>query len=277
MRISIPEPEDTEHYERIPFKFAQEFSASNVFLKLPDGFSPLERMVLQATGNLQRLLSAYFNVPSRVVILKNELVTCCDNYNSSSIYINMSDSSSKSTGTWISASLQQEKESSLLVDENDKSDDGGSIVIDVKSNDHIQPCADNIEQGDKSLDMLFHRKILMYFGDKLAYEADSLVSVKDPQILSLLAKHEYGLGQIFSHARHTPSFALKSVGRHGNNNGQSFWRDYTLVVPAIVECYIREIFVDDLFELHVNSSKNIIRNRQQGTVWYNPDDNEQTF
>lgn len=31
----------------------------------------MERMILQANGNLQRLLSAYYNVPSHVEIIKN--------------------------------------------------------------------------------------------------------------------------------------------------------------------------------------------------------------
>lgn len=42
-----------------------------MFLRLPDEFSPMERMILQANGNLQRLLSAYYNVPSHVEIIKN--------------------------------------------------------------------------------------------------------------------------------------------------------------------------------------------------------------
>ncbi|KAI7858708.1 hypothetical protein BDC45DRAFT_531264 [Circinella umbellata] len=44
-------------------------------------------------------------------------------------------------------------------------------------------------------DIRFERKVVIYFGDKLVYEADSLVSVKDYKTLGLLAKHEFGLGQ----------------------------------------------------------------------------------
>ena len=133
-------------------------TASNVFLQLPDGFSPLERMVLQTTGNLQRLLSAYYNVPSHVVILKNELIPCGDGE---------SDNDNNNDNN-----MQQEQ----------KEPDNNSQQLDI---------------GQNELDMRFERKILMYFGDKLAYEADSVVSVKDKHTLSLLAKHEYGLGQIF--------------------------------------------------------------------------------
>ena len=34
----------------------------HTFTKLPDGFLPLERIVLLANGNLQRIVSAYYNV-----------------------------------------------------------------------------------------------------------------------------------------------------------------------------------------------------------------------
>ncbi|KAG2214141.1 hypothetical protein INT45_009920 [Circinella minor] len=229
MPISIAEPKNTNNYTRVPFKFAQEFTATNVFLQLPDGFSPLERMVLQTTGNLQRLLSAYYNVPSHVVILKNELIPCGDDESDN-------DNNNNNTNT----QQQQQK----------------------KPHNNCQ----QLDIGQNELDMRFERKILMYFGDKLAYEADSVVSVKDQHTLSLLAKHEYGLGQIFSHLRHTPSFALRSVGRHGSEHGQSFWRDYTLSAPEVIDCYIRETFVEGLFEPYTgNASK-------EGTIWYNPED-----
>ncbi|KAI9258893.1 hypothetical protein BDA99DRAFT_514476 [Phascolomyces articulosus] len=232
MPVRIPEPKHTNSYTRVPYKFAQEFTATNVFLQLPDGFSPLERMVLQTTGNLQRLLSAYYNVPSRVVILRNELIPCGDG-------------------------------------ESDKSDNEIHTEQDQKSPPPL-PLRHEQQQldiGHNELDMRFERKILMYFGDKLAYEADSLVSVKDQQTLSLLAKHEYGLGQIFSHLRHTPSFALRSVGRHGSEHGQSFWRDYTLSAPGVIDCYIRETFVEGLFGPYTGTAS-----KNQGTVWYNPED-----
>lgn len=110
-------------------------------------------MVLQANGNLQRLLSAYFNVPSRVQILKNELVPCS------------------------------------AADTTDESAEGSPLSSEAED------AADF--STNRLLDMRFERKILMYFGDKLAYEADSIVIVKEPQTLSLLSKHHFGLGQVF--------------------------------------------------------------------------------
>lgn len=45
--------------------------------------------------------------------------------------------------------------------------------------------------------MQYDRKIVMYFENKLAYEADSILIVKDSNVLELIEKHKYGLGQIF--------------------------------------------------------------------------------
>jgi hypothetical protein len=101
-------------------------SSKNVFLRLPDAFSPTERMILQASGNLQRILSAYYNVPSHVKIIKNDVVASTDIPH-----------------------------------------------------------------------MRFERKIEMYFEEKFAYDAESILLVKDSNVLELIEKHKYGLGQIF--------------------------------------------------------------------------------
>lgn len=143
-------------------------TASNVFQPLPSAFSPQERMVLQSSGNLQRLLSAFFNTQSRVEILYNEIVP----YQSSPF---------------------------LSDDEND------SIlnVTDSQENDCRQGLTCNAETrkdipSDNKLDMCFERKIYMYFGDRLAYEAESMVIPRTREALELLAVHHYGLGQIFA-------------------------------------------------------------------------------
>ncbi|KAI8080496.1 hypothetical protein BDF21DRAFT_419136 [Thamnidium elegans] len=191
MSGKLPNPSNTENYQKIPFQFTEELSSKNVFLRLPESFSPLERMILQATGNLQRLLSAYYNVPSQVKIIKNDVV--------------------QSTDT-----------------------------------PHMQ----------------FERKIVMYFEEKYAYEADSILLVKDSNVLELIEKHKYGLGQIFGHTRRSPDFVLHAVGRHGNAPGASFWRDYSLTIPDVLDCFIRETFVSGLFEEYTGDE-------QDGCIWYN--------
>ncbi|KAI7905226.1 uncharacterized protein BX663DRAFT_502162 [Cokeromyces recurvatus] len=193
MKEILPEPADICNYKKIPFQFTEELSSKNVFLRLPSEFSPLERMLIQATGNLQRILSAYYNVPSHVKIIKNRMI----------------------------------------------------------------PNKSNLSQTTKQ----FERKIIMYFGDKLAYEADSVLIVKDNTILELLEKHKYGLGQIFGHTNRSPDFVLHAVGRRGNAPGASFWRDYSLTIPDVLDCFIRETFVEGLFEEYHGD-------RKEGTIWY---------
>ncbi|KAF9392388.1 hypothetical protein CPB97_002079 [Podila verticillata] len=55
----------------IPGLFGDILSKRDTTLTLPDGFSGFERMLLTANGNLQRLISAYFNMTVSVQILEN--------------------------------------------------------------------------------------------------------------------------------------------------------------------------------------------------------------
>ena len=149
-------------------------------------------MVLQTTANLQRLLSAYHNVPSRVVILKNEFIPCQQNKDNSIVASNNklpSPPVSVSSKITYPISSQQERE---------ERQSSHSLAQDTQASEL------NLNQdiaAEVELDMRFERKVVVYFGDKLAYEADSLVSVKDHKTLSLLAKHEFGLGQIFRYTK----------------------------------------------------------------------------
>lgn len=54
---------------------------------------------------------------------------------------------------------------------------------------------------------------------------------------------------------------LHSVGRHGDKPGASFWRDYSLIVPDALDCFIRETFVENLFEEFDGDAK-------KGTIWF---------
>ena len=44
------------------------------FASLPAKFSPLERLLLTANGNLQRLISSYYNAPVTVTIVRNNQI-----------------------------------------------------------------------------------------------------------------------------------------------------------------------------------------------------------
>lgn len=64
-----------------------------------------------------------------------------------------------------------------------------------------------------------------------------------------------------SHTRRSPDFLLHAVGRHGNAPGASFWRDYTLSIPDVLECFIRETFVEGLFEEYNGDP-------HDGSIWF---------
>ncbi|KAL1923382.1 uncharacterized protein VTP21DRAFT_8362 [Calcarisporiella thermophila] len=57
--------------ETIPDSFGDIMSARETHLSLPPEFTGLERIVLTANGNLQRILSAYYCAPVTVQILYN--------------------------------------------------------------------------------------------------------------------------------------------------------------------------------------------------------------
>ncbi|KAI8096254.1 uncharacterized protein BX664DRAFT_323475 [Halteromyces radiatus] len=199
---TLPPPEGTEDYHRIPFQFTDKVSSRNVFIRLPDSFTPVERMVLQASGNLQRIISAYFNVPSHVEIIKNGAMPA-------------------------------------------------TTTTTTNSGDPIH--------------QVYDRQTKIHFGDIMAYEADSIVIARDQKILELIEVHKYGLGQIFRYAQRTPDFKLLAVGRHGTKPGSSFWRDYSLRIPGLVDCFIRETFVQGLFHTMTDTQQE----DGKGTIWFN--------
>ncbi|CAG8625515.1 10598_t:CDS:2 [Acaulospora colombiana] len=51
--------------------FIDKISSRETSLILPDEFSGLERICLTANGNLQRILSAWFNKPVKIHVVKN--------------------------------------------------------------------------------------------------------------------------------------------------------------------------------------------------------------
>ncbi|KAI8818384.1 uncharacterized protein EV422DRAFT_589745 [Fimicolochytrium jonesii] len=50
-------------------------SSRETSITFPPGFTPLERILLTANGNVQRILSAYYNAKIVVKIIKNEKVS----------------------------------------------------------------------------------------------------------------------------------------------------------------------------------------------------------
>ncbi|KAK3815990.1 MAG: hypothetical protein J3R72DRAFT_461216 [Linnemannia gamsii] len=64
---------------KIPGHFGDIMAKRNTSLSLPDGFNGFERILLTANGNLQRLISAYFNEVVTVTIVENKEIPLLPN------------------------------------------------------------------------------------------------------------------------------------------------------------------------------------------------------
>ncbi|TPX35353.1 hypothetical protein SmJEL517_g02203 [Synchytrium microbalum] len=58
----------------IPAHLGDVMSSRETFVSLSDEFTPMQRILLTANGNVQRILSAYYNAPVTVDILFNEKI-----------------------------------------------------------------------------------------------------------------------------------------------------------------------------------------------------------
>ena len=60
--------------ESTPNHFGDIMSAQETWIQISGEFSPMERVILTANGNLQRILSSYFNAPVLIHLLYNNKV-----------------------------------------------------------------------------------------------------------------------------------------------------------------------------------------------------------
>ncbi|KAI8577541.1 hypothetical protein K450DRAFT_273689 [Umbelopsis ramanniana AG] len=209
----LPPPPGTSHYTILPTKFIDSVSPQEIKFNLPNEFDGLERIILQATGNLQRVMAAYFNRPVNVQHVKN---------------------------VELPATPRSEGKDSF--DSDDDNSDDATVVL-----------------------KRFERQINLFCEEKFLYTADSVLIVRNQSVLDLIEKQKAGIAQIFWALQKLPNFKLHAIGRHGDEAGGSFWRDYTLSVDDLMYCHIREMFPADVF----NSSSD---DRQMGpcptgTIW----------
>ncbi|GAB5592043.1 hypothetical protein Unana1_06943 [Umbelopsis nana] len=117
----------------------------------------------------------------------------------------------------------------------------------------------------------FDRQINMYCEKKFLYKADSVLIVQDKAVLDMIEKDKAGIGQIFWALQKVPTFKLHTIGRHGDQLGGSFWRDYSLSVKDVFYCYIREMFPVGLFNSNNLSTDDAGTHDMEpcvtGTVW----------
>ncbi|KAJ3290151.1 hypothetical protein HDU76_007435 [Blyttiomyces sp. JEL0837] len=76
--MSIPKTLAPQHLGDI-------MSSRETAISLPEEISPMERVILTANGNVQRILSAFFNSPVKVEIIRNKRLEASEQTNGSSI------------------------------------------------------------------------------------------------------------------------------------------------------------------------------------------------
>jgi len=99
---------------------------------------------------------------------------------------------------------------------------------------------------------VFEREVAISIGDITFCIAKSKIHVYSPEILEHFISKPIGIGQIFELYDVRPIFTLHDVGR---NKDGGVWRTYTLKCD-ILSCEILEDFVNDAWNLDLNSSEN---------------------
>ncbi|RHZ74135.1 hypothetical protein Glove_227g69 [Diversispora epigaea] len=193
-----------------PNNFVDKISSRETSLLLSDEFSGLERICLTANGNLQRILSAWFNKPIKIEIIKNIPIDNIDN-----------NDDNNTINDKLNNNIERNKY------ENNENNNN--------SNNHINNNSPILKR--------YEREVALVCENKVVCSAFSDVIVRDDKILNLIENEGVGLGQLFSYFNKSPSFRLLQVGR----NDQIWWRVYNLEIKG-VECEIKEVFSNNLFE-----------------------------
>ena len=197
-------------------------------------FSPLERVVISADGNLQRIMSAYYNAPIQVEILNCEEIE--------------------------ESQFQRTVELSVLKEV--------SLESNTISNDnHVGVIPKDLVETNLSDKNSIVSPIVINERKRIFCIAKSTIITCTNEAKDLIKQKELGIGQIFRKLEVQPHFQLLNAGRgerivshnvegrenkkldsiFGNENFRpGFWRSYKLSCKDLV-CIIEETFADDTF------------------------------
>ncbi|KAL7569988.1 hypothetical protein ACA910_017037 [Epithemia clementina (nom. ined.)] len=228
-------------------------STSTSLAQLYGFHNPLDRMVLTANGNLQRLIASYYDAPVSVVVQY-----CTPRPPAPT---------GRSTTTTAAAAAAGEYHRENGQDQDHLNDDNDD------DHDH--------DQQAKQWDRVVRLTVL----NQTFCTATSVITVRDPYCVTLVDSGQVGLGQLFRYLNRLPEFSLLQAGRriaqwssssssslsslsnpnrpsNHSHNGSSirqnknshssssgFWREYTLECPEL-SCRIREEFIPGLWELN---------------------------
>lgn len=209
----------------------------------PLDFTPLQRILLTANGNVQRILSSYYHKSIRVEVLKWENVNVNDNV--------------------ISNSMKND----------DNCDDNGMTFQPRRYKRHVKLYLNMGTSTSTSSHNSETRepKVTTTTNEKEVCDATSEISITDPTIYALLESETVGIGQLFRYLNVLPEFELLDAGigeapsnskieenAHLSDNKNSynhswkwedvFWREYILSTSG-VSCRIFEVYPRNVFHL----------------------------
>ena len=215
------------------------------------GFSnPLDRMVLTANGNLQRLISSYYD-------------------STVSVYVDYCDQ--RPTATMSSSS-------SFVAEPNGSIQQKNSLPPPLQT--QLQPSSSHASSSSPATTpVVWDRVVHLTVLNHTFCTATSVITVRDPLCVSLVESGQVGLGQLFRYLDLLPEFALINAGQYddkknNDNNyknnhaniqerrssfrlddddehgrgGGGFWREYALECPEL-SCWIHEEFIAGLWTL----------------------------
>ncbi|TPX69369.1 hypothetical protein CcCBS67573_g06874 [Chytriomyces confervae] len=223
---SKPEANSVARSQAPPAHFGDIMSLRETSISLPKEFSPLERILLTANGNVQRILrfpfeksfiptlpnnlnslshSAFYNLPITVKILKNEK-------------------------TFPSAKITSTLDPAQLPD---------SEIVSPESPTQPQILAE------------FDRKVQILCNNRVVCTATSTVTLCNAEYLRLIDQEKIGIGQLFRYLNILPDFELIRVGR--DESGDNFWRVYSLSSGDNVHCVLKEVFPKNVFSMAIDA------------------------
>lgn len=212
--MTIPKLYSIGKSSRIVSKESSSVSSLQTFSVIPNAalFSPLERIVITANGNLQRILSAFHNMPISVAVLKSEYRG--KNSFDREVYLHLQESSSTENTNhqhilcYINGEI-------LVTDEN--------LLHKVQSG--------TVGVGQLFAQLRIQPVFTLHSAGKLVFQP---ANNKDLTIDDLRVCHNELRSQKASKDQ-----------VHGN----VLWRDYSLH-SDVVSCRFVEIFVPDFLEKH---------------------------
>ncbi|KAJ3103358.1 hypothetical protein HDU97_010196 [Phlyctochytrium planicorne] len=194
-------------------------SSRETAIRLPDIFSPLERILLTANGNVQRILSAYHNAPVTISIIENteRLVNTATKGKKRARKPSNPKDHKHHKGESFNSNSHQKLESGKEVDETEDAEDAEAISplslppISWIHEDlqrwgcEMEEIEIQMEEAKDGGNKKPRRKVLAVFDrlvdimvlNRVACKAWSVVTLSDEKLLQLVVDDKVGIGQLF--------------------------------------------------------------------------------